>query len=116
MNPSSGQKLLAHAAIGRVCQPSAAATSTGLIVQTRARFGYTAASGTTDDGRLRHLTELPASYVARLFEAQGQGSTEEELLAIAAEGFQEIYFKDRGRRAGGLLVEFTGVQESEVTL
>ncbi len=33
-----------------------AATSTGIVVQTRARFGFTAAPGTTDDARLRHLT------------------------------------------------------------
>lgn len=35
----------------------AAATSGGLVIETRARFGYTAAAGTTDDGRMRHLTQ-----------------------------------------------------------
>lgn len=95
----------------------AAATSGGLVIETRARFGYTAASGTTDDGRLRHLTQaLPPAYAARLFEAQEQGATEQQLLDIAAEGFQEIYFKDRGRRAGGLLVEFTDVDHIDVQL
>lgn len=33
-----------------------AATSTGLVVDTRARLGFTAAPGTTDDARIRHLT------------------------------------------------------------
>ncbi|WP_406729232.1 telomere-protecting terminal protein Tpg [Streptomyces sp. GD-15H] len=33
-----------------------AATSTDLVVDTRARLGFTAAPGTTDDARLRHLT------------------------------------------------------------
>ena len=33
-----------------------AVTSTGLVVDTRARFGFTAAPGTTDDARIRHLT------------------------------------------------------------
>ncbi len=33
-----------------------AVTSTGLMIDTRARFGFTAAPGTTDDSRLRHLT------------------------------------------------------------
>ncbi|MFD8982003.1 telomere-protecting terminal protein Tpg [Streptomyces sp. NPDC059564] len=96
----------------------AAATTGGLVIETRARFGYTAAAaGTTDDGRMRHLTQaLPPAYAARLFEAQEQGATEEQLLAIAAEGFQEIYFKDRGRRASGLLVEFTDIDHIDVQL
>lgn len=33
-----------------------AATTTGITVETRARFGYTASIGTTDDGRFRRLT------------------------------------------------------------
>ncbi|WP_431046879.1 telomere-protecting terminal protein Tpg [Streptomyces sp. P1-3] len=88
----------------------AAATTGGIVIDTRARFGYTAAPGSTDDARLRHLTQaLPPVYAARLFEAQEQGATERQLRDIAAEGLQEIYFKDRGRRAAGLLVEFTDV-------
>ncbi|MGW5852354.1 telomere-protecting terminal protein Tpg [Streptomyces sp. NPDC055254] len=95
----------------------AAATSSGLLIETRARFGYTATAGTTDDGRMRHLTQgLPPAYAARLFEAQEQGATEQQLLDIVAEGFQEIYFKDRGRRASGLLVEFTDVDHIDVQL
>ncbi|WP_371611809.1 telomere-protecting terminal protein Tpg [Streptomyces clavifer] len=88
-----------------------AATSTGLVIDTRARFGYTAAPGTTDDARLRHLTvALPPTYAARLFEARDQGATDQELQNIAAEGLQEIYFKDGGRRAAGLLVEYTDLE------
>ncbi|MFF2963332.1 telomere-protecting terminal protein Tpg [Streptomyces sp. NPDC057963] len=33
-----------------------AATVTGITIETRARFGYTAPVGTTDDGRMRRLT------------------------------------------------------------
>ncbi|WP_407701041.1 telomere-protecting terminal protein Tpg [Wenjunlia vitaminophila] len=33
-----------------------AATTTGITVETRARFGCTAPVGTTDDGRFRRLT------------------------------------------------------------
>jgi hypothetical protein len=51
-----------------------AATSTGLVVNTRARFGFTAAPGTTDDARVRDLTiALPPQYAARLFDAQETG-------------------------------------------
>ncbi|MEV7302499.1 telomere-protecting terminal protein Tpg [Streptomyces clavifer] len=94
-----------------------AATSTGLVIDTRARFGYTAAPGTTDDARLRHLTvALPPTYAARLFEARDQGATDQELQNIAAEGLQEIYFKDGGRRAAGLLVEYTDLEHIQFDL
>ncbi len=39
-----------------------ATTGGGITVETRARFGYTAPIGTTDDGRFRRLTvHLPSS-------------------------------------------------------
>ncbi|PZH15026.1 hypothetical protein C1I97_09170 [Streptomyces sp. NTH33] len=39
-----------------------AATRTGLVIDTRARFGFTATPGTTDDTRIRYLTlALPRS-------------------------------------------------------
>ncbi|WP_322872279.1 telomere-protecting terminal protein Tpg [Streptomyces goshikiensis] len=94
-----------------------AASTGGIVVDTRARFGYTAAPGTTDDGRMRHLTvALPPEFAGRLFDAQDAGASEQQLRDIAAEGLQEVYFKDRGRRAGGLLVEFTDIDHIEFDL
>lgn len=92
-----------------------AATTGGIVIETRARFGYTAAPGSTDDPRTRLLTQaLPPPYAARLFAAHAAGAPtdrelEDVLRTIAAEGLQEIYFKDRGQRAQGLLVEFTDI-------
>ncbi|MFD0169519.1 telomere-protecting terminal protein Tpg [Streptomyces decoyicus] len=92
-----------------------AAQTGGITIETRARFGFTAAPGTTDDGRIRLITQhLPPAYAARLFDAQSTGATEQQLQNIAAEGLQEIYFKDRGRRADGLLVEFTDIDYVEM--
>ncbi|WP_329030920.1 MULTISPECIES: telomere-protecting terminal protein Tpg [unclassified Streptomyces] len=89
----------------------AAATTDGIVIDTRARFGYTAAPGSTDDARLRHLTvALPPTYAARLFETRERGGSDRQLQEIAAEGLQEIYFKDGGRRAQGLLVEYTDLE------
>jgi hypothetical protein len=34
-----------------------AAMSTGIVIETRARFGFTAAPGSTDDGRIRRITQ-----------------------------------------------------------
>ncbi|NUK10837.1 XRE family transcriptional regulator, partial [Streptomyces lunaelactis] len=48
------------------------------------------------------------------FDAQAAGATEQQLRDIAAEGLQEIYFKDRGRRALDLQVEFTDIDYVEL--
>ncbi|MFF3313751.1 telomere-protecting terminal protein Tpg [Streptomyces sp. NPDC002952] len=94
-----------------------AATDTGLVVETRARFGFTAAPGTTDDARIRHLTiALPPHYAARLFEAQDADASERQLRDIAAEGLGAMYFRDGRRRAHGLDVEFTDVEHIEFDL
>ncbi|MEU2680805.1 XRE family transcriptional regulator [Streptomyces sp. NPDC007107] len=93
-----------------------AAAATGITVETRARFGYTAPVGTTDDGRMRRLTvHLPPPYARRLFDAQQQGADDARLRDIVAEGLQEIYFKDGGRRAQDLEVELTDVDYFDVS-
>ncbi|MFI1051806.1 telomere-protecting terminal protein Tpg [Streptomyces griseoruber] len=80
-----------------------AATSGGITVETRARFGYTAPVGTTDDGRFRRLTvHLPPAYAQRLFDARNAGASDQQMRGIIAEGFKEIYFQDSGGRATGL--------------
>ncbi|AWN24848.1 DNA-binding protein [Streptomyces sp. NEAU-S7GS2] len=92
-----------------------AARTNGITIETRARFGFTAAPGSTDDGRIRLITQhLPPAYAARLFDAQASGAGEQQLQNIAAEGLQEIYFKDHGRRADGLLVEFSDIDYVEL--
>ncbi|WP_425247282.1 telomere-protecting terminal protein Tpg [Streptomyces sp. NEAU-NA10] len=95
-----------------------AATTGGIVIDTRARIGYTAPIGTTDDARLRHLTvALPPQYAARLFDAQQQGATDQRLQEIAAEALKEVYFQDSGRRAGSLEeVRFTDIEHIEFDL
>ncbi|MEV8450461.1 telomere-protecting terminal protein Tpg [Streptomyces parvus] len=80
-----------------------AATTGGITVETRARFGYTAPVGTTDDGRFRRLTvHLPATYAQRLFDARDAGASEREMRGIVADGLKDVYFQDGGSRATGL--------------
>ncbi|MGW0816517.1 telomere-protecting terminal protein Tpg [Streptomyces viridiviolaceus] len=95
-----------------------AATTGGIVIDTRARIGYTAPVGTTDDARIRHLTvALPPQYAARLFDAQQAGAPDQQLQDIAAEGLKEIYFQDSGRRAGSLEeVRFTDIEHVEFDL
>ncbi|WP_460073873.1 telomere-protecting terminal protein Tpg [Streptomyces sp. YKOK-I1] len=95
-----------------------AATTGGIVIDARARIGYTAPIGTTDEDRLRHLTvALPPRYAARLFDAQEQGATDQQLQQIAAEALKEVYFQDNGRRAGSLEeVRFTDIEHLEFDL
>ncbi|MER7743310.1 XRE family transcriptional regulator [Streptomyces sp. NPDC096538] len=95
-----------------------AATTGGIVIDTRARIGYTAPIGTTDEDRLRHLTvALPPQYAARLFDAQDQGAGDRQLQQIAAEALKEVYFQDGGRRAGQLEeVRFTDIEHLEFGL
>ncbi|MFE9138897.1 telomere-protecting terminal protein Tpg [Streptomyces sp. NPDC007355] len=95
----------------------AAATSAGLMVGVRARFGFTAAPGTTDDSRMRHLTlAIPPEHAARLLDAQEQGATDRELHRVTADTLGDVYFRDSGCRAHDLLVELTDIEQIEFEL
>lgn len=77
-----------------------AATTGGIVIDTRARLGYTAPIGSTDQDRIRHLAvALPPRYAARLFDAQERGASDLQLQEIAAGALREVYFQDNGRRA-----------------
>ncbi|MFF2328693.1 MULTISPECIES: telomere-protecting terminal protein Tpg [unclassified Streptomyces] len=95
-----------------------AATTDGIVIDTRARLGYTAPIGSTDQDRIRHLTvALPPRHAARLFGAQEAGAGDQQLREIAAEALKEVYFQDGGRRAGSLEeVRFTDVEHLEFDL
>jgi hypothetical protein len=95
-----------------------AANTGGIVIDTRARLGYTAPIGSTDQSRIRHLTvALPPRYAGRLFDAQQQGASDQELREIAAEALKEVYFQDSGRRAGSLEeVRFTDIEHLEFDL
>ncbi|MEV5982586.1 XRE family transcriptional regulator [Streptomyces sp. NPDC052114] len=94
-----------------------AASTDGLVVSTRARFGFTAAPGTTDDARIRDITQaLPPEFADRLFTAREQGADEGRLQQIAAEGLAQMYFRANDTRAHGLGVEFTDVEHIDIEL
>jgi hypothetical protein len=80
----------------------------GIIVELRARFGFTAAPGTTDDTRMRFLTQpLPPDYGARLLDAPNEAARRQ----VLAEGLAFFYFRDRGQRAHELDVFVTDVED-----
>ncbi|MFZ4191981.1 telomere-protecting terminal protein Tpg [Streptomyces pseudogriseolus] len=95
-----------------------AATRDGLVIDTRARLGYTAPIGSTDESRIRHLTvALPPRHAARLLDAQEAGADDRQLRQITADALREVYFQDGGRRAGSLEeVRFTDIEHVEFEL
>ncbi|MEV2202405.1 XRE family transcriptional regulator [Streptomyces fradiae] len=94
-----------------------AATTGGIVVSTRARFGFEAAAGTTDDARIRDITQaLPPEYADQLFTAREQGADEDQLRQIAADGLARMYFRANNTRAHGLDVEFTDVERLDIDL
>ncbi|MET9370989.1 XRE family transcriptional regulator [Streptomyces griseoflavus] len=95
-----------------------AATTGGIVIDTRARLGYTAPIGSTDESRIRHLTvALPPQHAARLFDAQQAGADDQQLQQIAAEALKDVYFQDGGRRAGSLEeVRFTDIEHVQFEL
>ncbi|MER5494965.1 XRE family transcriptional regulator [Streptomyces sp. NPDC002490] len=95
-----------------------AASTGGIVIDTRARLGYDAPIGSTDQLRIRDLTvALPPHYAARLFDAQAAGATDDELEKIAATALKEVYFQDNGQRAGQLEeVRFTDIRHLEFGL
>ncbi|OWA01715.1 DNA-binding protein [Streptomyces sp. CS227] len=94
-----------------------ASSTDGLVVSTRARFGFTAAPGTTDDARIRDITQaLPPEYADQLFTAREQGAPEQRLQQIAADALARMYFRADDTRAQGLGVEFTDVEEIQIEL
>ncbi|MFG2402625.1 telomere-protecting terminal protein Tpg [Streptomyces lydicus] len=66
----------------------------GMRVHFRGWFGFAGAAGSSDDGRLRLLTEqLPTPYIGRLFQAREHEEDEETLRGIVGDALGEAYFR-----------------------
>ncbi|MET9520330.1 HTH domain-containing protein [Streptomyces sp. NPDC002994] len=87
-----------------------AATSSGMMVEVTAYFGF-ACKGSSDDGRERTITTpISPTYAKQILHLQEAGATEEELHPIVTEAITESYFTEWGTRAAGLRADFTHVQ------
>ncbi|MFD4948440.1 telomere-protecting terminal protein Tpg [Streptomyces sp. NPDC058409] len=87
-----------------------ASTFGGMMVTVVAYFGFTA-SGSSDDGRQRHVTTaISPTYAAQILQLQEAGATEEDSHPIVAKAITESYFTDWGSQCDGLVVHFTDVQ------
>ncbi|MFM9681716.1 telomere-protecting terminal protein Tpg [Streptomyces brasiliscabiei] len=90
-----------------------AATSSGLMVNVHAYFGF-ACTGSSDDGRERFVsTPISPVYAKEILRLQEAGATEEDLHPVVAEAITESYFTEWGTRADGLRADFTHVRSIE---
>ncbi|GAB2627647.1 hypothetical protein GCM10027168_69210 [Streptomyces capparidis] len=71
--------------------------ATGLVISTRARFGFTSSRGSTDDPRRRRLTQrVSPATAAEILAARRAGASEQELTELVAAALGEAYFREGG--------------------
>ncbi|MFD4976895.1 telomere-protecting terminal protein Tpg [Streptomyces sp. NPDC058424] len=95
----------------------ARAEADGFVIHTRARFGFVAPAGSSDDPRVRWITQYLSGEVAReLFAARDAGRGEQQQMVILARALGHAYFRDGGRRAHGLGIAFTDVEFADFSI
>ncbi|MCT9093863.1 telomere-protecting terminal protein Tpg [Streptomyces sp. NPDC054904] len=88
----------------------------GMTIETRASFGFTAGPDSTDDPRVRRLTEdVPDHLIPQVFDALRAGD-EDELNRLLGQGLAEEYFRTPGTDAEQLDVEFKDIDYVELDL
>ncbi|MGA4980047.1 telomere-protecting terminal protein Tpg [Streptomyces cinereoruber] len=86
----------------------------GMTIETRAAFGFSSAAGSTDDPRMRRLTEdVPDHLIPEIFEAMRNGD-EDRLNELLGQGLAEEYFRTSGPDAENLDVEFSDIDYVEL--
>ncbi|WP_331751742.1 telomere-protecting terminal protein Tpg [Streptomyces globisporus] len=95
----------------------AQAEAEGFVFHTRARFGFAAAAGSSDDPRVRWITQdLPGEVARELFAARDAGAGEQQQTVILARALGHSYFREWGRRAHGLHIVFSDVEFAEFSI
>ncbi|QDN96005.1 XRE family transcriptional regulator [Streptomyces sp. S1A1-8] len=93
------------------------AEAEGFVLHTRARFGFADAARSSDDPRVRRITQRLSGEVAReLFAARDAGGGEQQQMVILARALGHAYFRDGGRRAHGLGIAFTDVEFADFSI
>ncbi|MFJ2203489.1 telomere-protecting terminal protein Tpg [Streptomyces violaceusniger] len=89
----------------------------GFTIEARASFGYDAPGGSTDEARMRLITQfIPPQTATDLLNAYQQGTSGDDMKDKLAEALAFHYFRDGGRRAHGLAVEFSHIDYIDVEL
>ncbi|MFF1459655.1 telomere-protecting terminal protein Tpg [Streptomyces sp. NPDC058330] len=95
----------------------AQAEAEGFVFHTRARFGFAAPAGSSDDPRVRWITQdLPGEVARELFAARDAGASEQQQTVILARALGHSYFREWGRRAHGLHIAFSDVEFADFSI
>lgn len=95
----------------------AQAEANGFVFHTRARFGFAAPAGSSDDPRVRWITQdLPGEVARELFAARDAGAGEQQQTVILARALGHAYFRDWGHRAHGLHIVFNDIQFADFSI
>ena len=115
--PSAAHVGLIDEAVRARWQPRVRAEADGFVLHTRARFGFAAPAGSSDDPRVRLITQYLSGEVAReLFAARDTGAGEQQQMVILARALGHAYFRDTGRRAHGIGIAFTDVEFADFSI
>ncbi|MFE0420948.1 telomere-protecting terminal protein Tpg [Streptomyces sp. NPDC058953] len=96
----------------------ARAEAEGFVFHTRARFGFAAPAGSSDDPRVRWITQdLPGEVARELFAARDAGAGEQQQqTVILARALGHAYFREWGRRAHGLHIAFSDIEFADFSI
>ncbi|WP_417159420.1 telomere-protecting terminal protein Tpg [Streptomyces scabiei] len=95
----------------------AQAEANGFVFHTKARFGFAAPAGSSDDPRVRWITQdLPGEVARELFAARDAGAGEQQQTVILARALGHAYFRDGGRRAHGLHIAFSDIEFADFSI
>ncbi|WP_394814136.1 telomere-protecting terminal protein Tpg [Streptomyces salyersiae] len=95
----------------------AQAETEGFVFRTRARFGFAAPAGSSEDPRVRWITQdLPGEVARELFAARDAGVGEQQQTVILARALGHAYFREWGRRAHGLHIAFSDVEFADFSI
>ncbi|MFE4337397.1 telomere-protecting terminal protein Tpg [Streptomyces sp. NPDC056831] len=95
----------------------AQAEAEGFVFHTRARFGFAAPASSSDDPRVRWITQyLPGEVARELFAARDAGAGEQQQMVILARALGHAYFRDGGHRAHGLHIAFSELEFADFSI
>ncbi|GAB2967368.1 hypothetical protein GCM10027075_78150 [Streptomyces heilongjiangensis] len=95
----------------------AQAEAEGFVFRTKARFGFAAAAGSSDDPRVRWIAQdLPGEVARELFAARDAGAGEQQQTVILARALGHAYFRDGGRSAHGLHIAFSDIEFADFSI
>ncbi|MFF9001038.1 telomere-protecting terminal protein Tpg [Streptomyces achromogenes] len=93
------------------------AEAEGFVFRTRARFGFAAPAGSSDDPRVRWINQdLPEEVARELFAARDAGAGEQQQTVILTHALGHAYFREWGRRAHALHIAFSDIEFADFSI